>query len=140
MKNEFFTDKKLKEPQNNIKKNIENTNFIDCPADSDKLGRHSWTLLHTIASYYPEKPSGRQKVALQQLMNSLSFLYPCEHCAAHLRLYMKANPLNIKSQEEFSLWLCQFHNEVNNNLGKEKFDCTKVHERWRDGWKDGSCN
>ena len=32
------------------------------------------------------------------------------------------------------------HNEVNRRIGKKEFDCSKVDERWRDGWKDGSCD
>ncbi|KAM6155636.1 serine protease 33-like [Rhynchocyon petersi] len=40
----------------------------------------------------------------------------------------------------FSHWLCHLHNEVNWKLGKPEFDCSQVDERWRDGWKDGSCD
>ena len=25
-------------------------------------------------------------------------------------------------------------------LGKPEFDCSKVFQRWRDGWADGSCD
>ena len=32
------------------------------------------------------------------------------------------------------------HNDVNRRIGKEEFDCSKVDERWLDGWKDGSCD
>jgi len=32
------------------------------------------------------------------------------------------------------------HNIVNMKIGKPKFDCSLVNERWRDGWKDGSCD
>ena len=32
------------------------------------------------------------------------------------------------------------HNEVNRRIEKEEFDCSKVDERWRYGWKDGSCD
>ena len=28
------------------------------------------------------------------------------------------------------------HDEVNRRIGKEEFDCSKVDERWRYGWKD----
>jgi FAD-linked sulfhydryl oxidase len=41
---------------------------------------------------------------------------------------------------ELSQWLCRIHNEINRRLGKQEFDCSKVDERWRDGWKDGSCD
>jgi FAD-linked sulfhydryl oxidase len=32
------------------------------------------------------------------------------------------------------------HNEVSRKIGKAEFDCSKVDERWKDGWKDGSCD
>ena len=47
--------------------------------------------------------------------------------------------IDTSSREALSLWFCEFHNSVNEKLGKEKFECTNVLERWRYGWKDGSC-
>lgn len=56
----------------------------------------------------------------------------------HLRL--KESPIQIDNQEKLSQWLCRIHNKVNIKLGKAEFDCSKVNERWRDGWLDGSCD
>ena len=36
--------------------------------------------------------------------------------------------------------MCEMHNRVNVKLGKPEFDCSKVFQRWRDGWEDGSCD
>jgi len=47
---------------------------------------------------------------------------------------------DTKDQESFSQWMCKMHNIVNMKIGKPKFDCSLVNERWRDGWKDGSCD
>lgn len=52
---------------------------------------------------------------------------------------LKVLPPKTDSQENLSQWLCDLHNKVNVKLGKSKFDCSKVNERWRDGWIDGSC-
>ena len=49
---------------------------IECPADREELGRQSWTLLHTMAAYYPKKPSSSQKTMAGQFLHSLSHLYP----------------------------------------------------------------
>jgi FAD-linked sulfhydryl oxidase len=45
----------------------------------------------------------------------------------------------VGSRDELGRWLCGAHNEVNVKLGKPVFDCAKWEERWRTGWKDGSC-
>lgn len=53
---------------------------------------------------------------------------------------LKIDPPKTESQEALSQWLCRLHNKVNIKTGKEIFDCSKVNERWRDGWLDGSCD
>ena len=53
---------------------------------------------------------------------------------------LKTNTPDTSNQLNFSQWLCRLHNDVNKKLGKPIFDCSKVNERWRDGWKDGSCD
>lgn len=53
---------------------------------------------------------------------------------------LKETPPQTRSQEELSQWLCKMHNKVNIKLSKPEFDCSKVNERWRDGWLDGSCD
>eukprot|EP00959_Pyramimonas_sp_CCMP1952_P238953 4993847-Pyramimonas_sp.AAC.1 len=36
--------------------------------------------LHTIAAYYPNKPSVREQCSARNLVKSLAQLYPCTHC------------------------------------------------------------
>lgn len=53
---------------------------------------------------------------------------------------MQKNPPDVSGREQLSKWLCGVHNEVNERLGKDQFDCSRVLERWKDGPKDGSCD
>lgn len=56
---------------------------------------------------------------------------------------MKENPVGeevVKGRASLEKWMCDVHNEVNGRLGKSIFDCGKVGERWREGWKDGRCD
>lgn len=53
---------------------------------------------------------------------------------------LKEEPIKTTSNHELSQWLCRLHNKVNVKVGKPTFDCSKVNERWRDGWLDGSCD
>jgi len=113
----------------------------DCPPDVEVLGRNSWTLLHTVAASYPEKPSPQQQADARSFISSFARLYPCYWCGTDFQEWMKSsrNAPRVTSRQEFGQWLCEAHNAVNEKLGKEKFDCSKWEERWRTGWKDGSC-
>ncbi|KAI8796838.1 FAD-linked sulfhydryl oxidase ALR [Biomphalaria glabrata] len=112
----------------------------ECPLDSELLGRNTWAFLHTMAAYYPEKPSLEQQHNMKQFIKLLSQFYPCHTCASHLREDLKNNTPDTSSNIKLSEWFCNLHNGVNVRLGKVEFDCSKVLERWRDGWKDGKCD
>ncbi|KAJ2333246.1 Flavin-linked sulfhydryl oxidase of the mitochondrial IMS [Coemansia sp. RSA 2681] len=112
----------------------------DCPPDSQVLGRATWTFLHTMAAYYPERAEPKQQETMKSLLSSFSHFYPCGRCASHLRQEMAKRPPTVDTRQNLSLWLCQTHNKVNAMLGKDEFDCTKVDERWRDGPSDGRCS
>ena len=91
--------------------------------------------------YLPEKElSSSQQSDVQTLIGAFSRLYPCNYCAEDMRADMKDNPPATSSGKDFALWLCGLHNRVNEKLDKPFFDCQRVYERWRDGWKDGSCD
>ncbi|KAF2402317.1 mitochondrial FAD-linked sulfhydryl oxidase-like protein ERV1 [Trichodelitschia bisporula] len=114
----------------------------DCPPDVEQLGRSSWTLLHSIAATYPEKPNPTQQQDARQFISSFSRLYPCHWCATDFQKWMKSaeHAPRVSSRSEFGQWLCEAHNEVNAKLGKDLFDCTRWEERWCTGWKDGRCD
>jgi len=107
----------------------------ECPADREELGRQSWTLLHSIAAYYPEKPSEEHRRHAHSFLEALSHLYPCTHCAYHLRDSMAKAPPKLESRTDFSMWLCAQHNDVNRRLGKPEFECAPdvLLRRWRTG-------
>jgi FAD-linked sulfhydryl oxidase len=111
-----------------------------CPPDVEQLGRATWTFLHTTAAYYPEKPTPSQRTNMLMLLRSLPVLYPCTWCADDLGNDINRHPPDVSGRGALSRWLCERHNEVNEKLGKEKFNCAKVDERWKDGPPDGSCD
>ncbi|KAJ3368125.1 hypothetical protein GGF31_006833 [Allomyces arbusculus] len=110
-----------------------------CPPDSIELGRHTWTFLHTAAAYYPEIPTDADRSAMTSLVYSLGRLYPCAPCASHLRTYVAHDPPKVESRDAISQWMCRLHNDVNKNLGKPQFDCSRVMERWRESLDRARC-
>ncbi|GAA6015559.1 hypothetical protein JCM11491_007156 [Sporobolomyces phaffii] len=114
----------------------------DCPPDVERLGRHTWTFLHTTASYFPPTPTAAQQRSMLDLLRALPTLYPCGTCADHLKSHLGRDPPDdaVKSRSEVERWMCRAHNEVNARLGKPEFECDNVGQRWRDGWQDGHCD
>lgn len=112
-----------------------------CPPDYFELGSHTWTFLHSMASYFPSKPSQESQTQAKALMRAISKVYPCESCAEHLEEYIqeKGEP-DASSRQALEQWMCNYHNSVNRLLGKSEFDCRRVRERWHDGPADGSCD
>ncbi|KAM9971596.1 hypothetical protein ACTFIW_011578 [Dictyostelium discoideum] len=101
------------------------------PPTTIELGNSGWTLLHTIAAYYPEKPSEKKKQDIKEFLQSFSKVYPCNVCAKDFREIMKETPPTLDSQNDFALWLCNAHNNVNLQLGKPTFDCNLINKRWK---------
>ncbi|CAE6426274.1 unnamed protein product [Rhizoctonia solani] len=121
-----------------------NTTRENCPPDVEALGRATWTFLHTTAAYYPTSPSAQHQSSMLALLRSLPVLYPCSFCASDFGRAIKRNPPEgvVGSRESLARWLCERHNEVNQKLGKEEFDCgmKSLDERWKDGPSDGRCD
>ncbi|CAK9299478.1 unnamed protein product [Gordionus sp. m RMFG-2023] len=119
---------------------ITHTKRDDCPLDVNELGKVSWSFLHTLAAYYPKEPSNEDKKDMETFINLVAKFYPCDICAEDFKNQIKRNFPKLKSQFDLSMWLCQIHNEINERLNKPRFDCSKVFQRWRDGWNDKSCD
>eukprot|EP01061_Rhynchopus_euleeides_P027753 TRINITY_DN4513_c0_g2_i1.p2 TRINITY_DN4513_c0_g2~~TRINITY_DN4513_c0_g2_i1.p2 ORF type:complete len:204 (+),score=64.07 TRINITY_DN4513_c0_g2_i1:61-672(+) len=96
---------------------------LDDAPDPEQIGNAGWTILHTTAVAYPTKPSVAQQRRMWDFINSWSHVYPCGHCAAHMRLQLRKTPPLVESKESFTLWTCRLHNEVNARLGKDEFPC-----------------
>uniref|UniRef100_A0A452J051 Sulfhydryl oxidase n=1 Tax=Gopherus agassizii TaxID=38772 RepID=A0A452J051_9SAUR len=116
-----------------------NQTYFCSPNRKKELGRNTWAFLHTMAAYYPDHPSNTQQHEMAQFMDLLSKFYPCVKCAKNLRKSLSIKKPDTSNRKKLSQWMCLLHNDVNKMLGKPEFDCSQMDERWREGWKDGSC-
>lgn len=121
------------EPKNSSIADLGSYEKLD-PPDVEQLGRSSWTLLHSIASKYPKKPTDVQKQEMREFLTIFSHVYPCSWCAKDFEKFIRENAPKVDSRDEFGLWLCGAHNEVNRKLGKSEFNCNLWTKRWVDGW------
>ncbi|KAJ3411742.1 ADP-ribosylation factor GTPase-activating protein 1 [Chytridiales sp. JEL 0842] len=71
-----------------------------CPPDSRELGSATWTFLHTMAAYYPEKPTEPEQKNVRTFFKSFAQLYPCSYCAEHLREELKVDPPQASSNRD----------------------------------------
>lgn len=94
------------------------------------LGAGTWTFLHTTAATYPQNPTNEQKQHASNLIHAIAELYACKWCREDFKKRITINPPRLNNREEFSLWLCEEHNVVNEKLGKPIFNCDKVWERY----------
>jgi FAD-linked sulfhydryl oxidase len=93
-----------------------------------ELGRAAWKLFHTIMARFPDKPTADEKTALQSYIHLFVRLYPCGECAEHFRSIVEKYPPQVSSRSAAAVWACHVHNLVNQRLGKEEFDCSKIGE------------
>nr|AEV77084.1 Erv [Leishmania tarentolae] len=107
----------------------------ECPTPLE-LGVSGWNILHSSAAVYPYKPSSVQQTAMRNFIESWAYVYACSWCAYHMREYVRAHPPDVRDKLTVSRYVCEMHNNVNERLGKELFDCTPsvVLRRWHPGY------
>ena len=116
-----------------LRKRIENKKAVECPPRTAELGRSSWKLLHSMAAWYPDKPTTQQQSRMTNFFQTLAEFYPCPWCADDFQSNVEKTPVAAESRESLCMWLCDQHNRVNQKLGKPLFDCNmkNLDERWR---------
>lgn len=99
-------------------------------------GQYLWRLLHSLTySFNPQMPD-ELKAKYIRFFHVLKDFIPCPICRQHYTERCQRNPpeANMKTTDEFVLWLNNLHNEVNAGLGKPL-----IHKKSADSYyvKDG---
>lgn len=129
--------------ENNVKIILHDDGSISplhCPTTYKELSQSTWQYLHTMAAYYPEQPDETFKINTLAFLKQFALLYPCHHCKDHMVKYIDKNPVQLDSNEDFSVWMCEYHNNVNAWLGKRIVTCNPTYliHRYKDGYPAGA--
>ena len=123
---------------NNKKTKPQKEGDILTPPDATKplkltkqeIGRHAWSLLHSVAASYPIEPTDEDKKQIEDFINGLAYSFPCKICGKHFVKLLKEHPIKNNNREELVYYLCDIHNIVNKVLDKPYFDCDKAFDIW----------
>ena len=79
-----------------MKSKQERKTVKNCPLDREQLGRHSWSFLHTVAAYFPKKPTAEQQTGMTTFLKLFGQFYPCDHCAEDFRKEVEISPPKVR--------------------------------------------
>ena len=84
-------------------------------------GPAAWIFFHSIAENYPDKPTEEEKESHKKFISLLPSILPCPHCRESFAIYMDQFPPDpyLHSRDQFTFWLYQIHDIVNNKLERQ---------------------
>ena len=85
-------------------------------------GPSMWHFLHTMSFNYPVNPTKEDKKNYKDFILSLRNVLPCKYCRINLKNNFKKIPMNaenMKNRENFSKYIYQLHETVNDMLKKK---------------------
>ncbi len=88
----------------------------------DLIGKGVWLYLHAIAETYPSNATSDQKRRFKRHVEDFAIHYPCASCREHMRMYFTEHPLLVDNRAQAVYWMYEFHNAVNDRLGKKMLD------------------
>jgi hypothetical protein len=83
-------------------------------------GPYIWKTIHFVAHGYPKNPTDEDKKAYITFYQNIMKVLPCDKCSiSSQKLFIKSDiESNLNSKEDLIKWAYDFHNDVNNELGK----------------------
>jgi hypothetical protein len=92
-------------------------------------GPSMWRVLHSLSFSISDNSREKDRKKFIEFLQSLRTLLPCEDCRLHFAEYLDEH--NPQKAENLAVWTFDFHNAVNQRLGKPQFsfeDVSKVYE------------
>lgn len=94
-----------------------------------KIGPGVWGNWHTLTLKHT---SIEEKKILMTVIRWTIETFPCLECRGHAMDYLADNPFPVlsKNGDELFIWTVDFHNTVNDRLGKEYIDVEDAKKLW----------
>ena len=83
-------------------------------------GSCGWLFLHSVALNYPVNPTYNDKVHMKTYFEMVGKVLPCNTCKKHYEDNLKKLPIQLNSRKDLLNWTIDFHNLVNEIIGKKK--------------------
>ena len=95
--------------------------------DPKEWGPITWRTMHAFAWEADRRNTEETKKAFIQFMHTLTDLLPCDICRQHMNDYIKDHPIPLIN---FFAYTVEFHNSVNNRLGKKMYSLEEATKIW----------
>jgi hypothetical protein len=105
---------------------VDKINLNIHPFTKEEMGRTGWTTLHMFANGYPNEPTEEDKNKMKGFLDGFAHHYPCLMCREHFKVIYKKNPPILDSKQTLKNTICNYHNIVNNRLGKLIVPCQYI--------------
>ena len=100
-------------------------------APPTKWGSKAWDFFHSVSFSYPENPTKEQQESAMEYFNALPFMLPCSSCGKHCQEQLKKYPPKVENRESLTKWLYNFHNMVNQRLGKKMPSFKEIEQKYK---------
>ena len=95
-----------------------------------------WFTLHNGAAHLPEDLSPISAQRIRNFIDAIPEMQPCAKCSEHARSYIEKNKTKIQSLkkgDDVFKFFVDFHNYVNEMLGKRKLTYSQARELYKNG-------
>jgi mitochondrial FAD-linked sulfhydryl oxidase len=106
-------------------------------------GPSMWNVIHSVAARYPVTVTYEERKAYLNFFTSLCYIIPCDSCKFHYSVYVRKHNIDLRNRQSLMIWTFHLHNDVNERLGKIKFEkeafISKYINSWREIKKNTTC-
>ena len=81
-------------------------------------GPHAWFFIDSVIMAYPNNPNNNDKQRINQFLNLLQYMLPCEKCRYNYSQHLSEYPLTdeiLSNKDNLLKWVINIHNLSNNN-------------------------